>query len=170
MGITIGDSLAVVALLVGIGLSLWALLVAIALLFPERARASEVALTASAWRPLLLGAMVLISVGTFSLVLAGMANPGAKLFGTIGLLVLLAHASIGATGMARLIGERITRLDPGCSAYRAQVRGTGFLVVAGFLPFLGWFAFTPLILCASLGAGILAMGRRYSLAAPPVIE
>lgn len=169
MGITIGDSLAVVATLGGVGLSLWAMLVALSLLFEGRSKSAERAVTASPWKSLILGAIIVLTLGVFFLALAGQPLPGAKLLGTVGLLWLLSQAVIGATGIVRVAAKRAQRLDPEASEYRSIVRGSGFLVIGGFLPFLGWFAFAPLVLCASLGAGFLAL-RREAIVAPPVAE
>lgn len=169
MGITIGDSLAVVATLVGVGLSLWALLVALSLLFEDRAKAAQAVVSSSPWKPLLLGAMLVLTLGVLFLALAGSVVPPVKLAGIIGLLWMLSQAAIGATGLARFAADRVRQMDPECSPYRAVVRGTGFLVIAGFLPFLGWFAFTPLVLCTALGSSVLAMFRRESVVVPPVI-
>lgn len=170
MGITIGDSLAVVATLGGIGLSLWAMLVALSLLFENRSKAAEQAVTASPWKALILGAMIVLTLGILFLGMAGQPLPGVKLLGTIGLLWLLAQAAVGATGIVRVAARRVRKFDPEASEYRSIVRGTGFLVIGGFLPFLGWFAFAPLILCASLGAGFMGMRRSVPIEVPPVVE
>ena len=108
-------------------------------------------------------------IAAILLALAGSVVPPVKLAGVVGLLWMLSQAAIGATGLARFAAERVRQMDPECSPYRAVVRGTGFLVIAGFLPFLGWFAFTPLVLCTALGSSVLVMFRRESVVVPPVI-
>ena len=89
MGITIGDSLAVVALLGGIGLSTWALIVAIGLLMPNKTKNAQQVLSNGPWRPLILGALITLTVGLFSVILLSAPNPATKLLGTVVLMWLL---------------------------------------------------------------------------------
>ncbi len=168
MGITIGDSLAVVATLAGIGLSTWALVVAMSLIMPGKTKASHLALRDSTWKSLISGTIILLTVGVFSFAMATGPNPPAKLLGTFILLWLLSHSAIGAAGLARLAAERVATMDNGMSQYRALVRGAGFLVVAGFLPFLGWFVFAPLMLIAATGAGFVAVFKREGVSVPEI--
>lgn len=160
MGITIGDSLSVVATLLGLGVTTWALTLVMGFLFEKRAHRANQVVKSTPWKCLVLGFVLLLTVGTFSVALAALPDPGLKLLGTMGYLWLLSHAAIGLTGVAHLVSDRIAEMDPEASRYRNFVRATGLLVTAGYLPVLGWFAFAPLMIAFSLGAGVLAVFQR----------
>lgn len=160
MGITIGDSLSVVATLLGLGVTTWALVMVVSLLFEGKARQAKSVLADSPWKCFAIGLMLILTVGLISVALASAAEPVLKLVGTIGYLWLLAQGALGVAGLAHLVADRISEQDPQATPYRAFLRATGLIVVAGYLPILGWFAFAPLVLAASIGSGVLAVFRR----------
>lgn len=162
-----GDVLAVVAAVVGIGATLWAAILAFTVLFQNRVRQSaELALH---WKPTLLwGAGSALIAGGFGLVLANQPNGLGKLIGYVLLLGLLSVAVLGSAGLAWLTGKRVIRLNPAHSTLGATGRGAALLIAAGFLPVLGWFGFFPILALLSLGAGTRALFRRVRVA--PVVE
>lgn len=161
-----GDVLAVVAGIVGIGATLWAAIVVFAVLFPARVKRAAL-LAEQEWRKSLLwGAGVAFAAGGFGLILANQPNGLLRFVGWVLLLGLLAVAVLGAAGLADLTAKRVLRLNPGHSQLGATGRGAALLVAAGFLPILGWFAFFPVQALLALGAGARALLHRARVAAP----
>ena len=155
---TIGDVFSVVAATLGVFLTAWATVVAVALLMPnvsERARGAVAAPRAAVLRGL---ALVLVP-GVLGVILVANGNPLAKLIGWFDLIGLLAMAAVGLSGIAQTAGRRIQDLDPTLAAYPAMARGAAFVVGATLLPILGWLGFGPLLLLGSLGAGWTAVLR-----------
>jgi hypothetical protein len=55
---------------------------------------------------------------------------------------------------AQLLGMRMGESK---SPLRQGFLGGGLLVLACLTPYLGWFVFTPAMVCTSIGAGLLAL-------------
>ena len=154
----------IVAFLIGVGGTAWAMTVTIGLLFPERAaRASE------ATRGAFVRGLLPLGIGIFGFVMLSLPFPGAKLLGTAILLLVFALAALGLAGLSRLTGRRIVLLAPEMGEYPAFLRGAGFLVAASLFPFLGWFLFAPAAFVFALGLGVSALVRR-EVAFPPLGE
>ncbi len=158
------DVLAVIALLVGIGGTAWAMTVSMGLLFPEQTSRASAATKGAFVRGLLPAGS-----GVLSLVLFNLPVPGAKLFATLLLLAVLALAALGLAGLSRVAGRRIALLSPEMGEYPAFLRGAGFLVAACLFPVLGWLLFAPTAFVVALGAGWSGVSRR-TLALPPLGE
>lgn len=149
------DVLAVIALLVGVGGTAWAMTVSMGLLFPEGARRAG-----EATRGAFVRGLLPFAAGLFGLGVSSVPFPGAKLLGLFLVLAVLALASLGLAGLARVAGRRITMLQPGLGEYPAFLRGAGFLVAACLFPLLGWFLFAPALFVVALGAGASALLAR----------
>lgn len=163
--VTIGDVFSVVAALLAVCFSAWALMLATTLLFTNRTQIAQRAIVARPWRAFFGGLALMLIVGTFALALVANPLPLAKLFGIVILLALLSVAAIGAGGLSSLVGERMQPMDPSLSAYKAVGRGAAIVVGATLLPFVGWWVFTPIVLAISLGAGVSAIMARTSVSA-----
>lgn len=153
---TIGDVFSIVATIFGIFLTSWATVVAVALLMPnaaERARRAVDQPKLALWRGVFLTVPMLL-VG---IVLLSMPLPVAKLAGWLVTLAWMSLGAIGASGLAQAAGNRIQNLDSRLGAYASLCRGAAYVVGAGILPVLGWFAFGPLMILASVGAGFTAV-------------
>lgn len=157
---TIGDVLAVVFFVIGLWISSWAVLVGVALLFPARAAASQSLLAKRPWRAIVTGAIVAATAGLVAIFLINQPSGLGKLVGWAGLAVLFGIATLGAAGLSRLLGERLSEQHPSASGWSTLARGAGLLIVSGLVPLLGWFAIVPLSIVASLGAGWLALWKR----------
>jgi hypothetical protein len=166
--VTIGDVFSVIAAILAICGSAWALMLTTALLFRQRTLSSQLSIEGHPWRSFLIGFALLLTVGVVALGMVGNANPGIKLLGTMLTLGLLSVAAIGGGGLAQLIGERLRHLDPSLSPYAAVVRGAGIIVVAGLLPLVGWWVFMPIVLAISLGSGVSSLFARQTAAEPSV--
>ncbi|MBV9867349.1 MAG: hypothetical protein JO316_18485 [Abitibacteriaceae bacterium] len=165
---TIGDVLAVVAGIIGIGLSGWALLISMALIFNRRVAQAQEHLEKAPWASLGVGLVLTFTLGLLSIALLNHPHGLLKLVG-VGLLTgLLWLSSLGAGGLALLINQRIRGLEPGLSEFKALCRGGALIVMACWLPLLGWFLLTPLVIIMSLGAGVKALWNKQPRPAPVV--
>ncbi len=149
------------------GTTIIAMLTAIDLLLPVRVELGLGKLTAGLGRCFLLGLVNLI----FWLVLGGafiymaqhnrgfVAVPFTILGGLIliVLIVLLVFSLPALAAIARLLGSRMGTAK---SAFQTDLHGGILLVLAGMTPYIGWFVFTPVILCIAVGATILALFQR----------
>ena len=157
---TIGDSFSIVAILTGIGLTTWALILAAGLLFNSRAHTAREKYESRPWLGFGLGLLLAATVGIVSVVLASAPIPIAKLMGTTGLMILLAVSALGSAGLCQIIAMRIRTLEPALSPYAALTRAGMLLVVAMFFPLLGWFLIGPVVFITSLGIGVQALMTR----------
>lgn len=166
--VTIGDVIAVIGVLIGICLSSWAVLMGFTTLFPRRADAACEAVRRHPWRATLLGLAVWTVLGSIGLAMLGSPLPVVKLTGLVWLMILTALTVIGASGLTTLIARRLQGMGAGSGEFGALSRSALILVVSPILPFVGWFAVLPVLLAASLGAGIAAVFAR--LPQPAVAE
>jgi len=146
------------------GIGLISLLGAVAVLFPRHVEKARGLLSASYWKSFVLGLVNFLFFGALAALLArfGQQARGALaailiLLAIILALALLAFTLLGLSALTSLAGERI---GEGNSSFRRQLRGSLLIVLAGLTPYIGWFAFTPIMLIMSLGAGIQAWFRK----------
>jgi hypothetical protein len=149
---TIGDVFSVVAAIFGIFLTSWATVVGVALLMPNAAERSRRALDEPK-KAILRGVLILVPLLTIGVILLSLPLPLIKMAGWVITLGWMSLAAIGASGLAQAAGRRIQDLDSSIGAYGSLCRGAAYVVGAGILPVLGWFAFGPLLILASIGAG-----------------
>lgn len=164
--LSLGDVLAVVGLVLGVGISSWALVIAMSLLFEDRSKHAARTIQESPWKTGLIGLAFHASLGTIGFVLLSVPNPGAKLAGSLVLLALIMVTTVGVAGLVGLAARRIRQLDPNMSAYGALSRATTCVVIPCMLPLVGWLLLGPVVLCLGLGAGMRAM--RQPQVAPPI--
>jgi hypothetical protein len=162
----IGDVLGTTFLVLAVCVSLWALLVGIALVFRESAASARGRLEARPGHALAVGALVGLVAGGLGTVFANLPNGLVKLIGWALLLGLTALAALGGGGMALLVGARIQDASPRLSPFGALGRGAGLLIAAGLVPLLGWFLVVPLSLLAALGAGASAVFAAWQAGRP----
>jgi hypothetical protein len=160
MQLTFGDVLFFVAGLIGLCISVWGLVLGVALFFPMRCSGARSSIQVAPWKSLLLGLLLVGAFGFVGLALLGNPAPAAKLVGWMFIVALLAIGAIGAGGMALLAAERLRPLDDQMSEYGAISRGALILVVAGLVPFLGWFFIAPLAMAISVGSGVQVLFAR----------
>jgi hypothetical protein len=158
--VTIGDSFAVVALLGGVCLSAWALIMAVALVFPGKAASGRERLVNKPWASFFVGMLLWASVGILSVGLLANPMPLAKLFGWVGILSLASIAAVGSAGLATLASERLSAMAPDATPYASLSKSAATIVIASLVPILGWFLIVPFLVFASTGAGIAALRQR----------
>ena len=146
------------------GIALIALLASVAILFPRPVEKTRDILAASFGRSFLLGLVNFLFFGAITALLVRFARDAHGLITAILALVALLLALaltvfslLGLSALTSLAGERI---GEGTSLFRRHLRGSLLLVLAGLTPYIGWFAFAPLVLLTSLGAGIQAWFRK----------
>ncbi len=157
-----GDVLAFVSLLIGTCLSAWALTVTYGLLFPDRSEIAKAILSANPGKCVGRGAIIVATLGVLGAVLLAVPNPVVKLVGWIVLLVILSVAALGLAGAARMAGDRMQSMAPEMNHYAAFCRGAAFMITGCIVPFVGWFAFGPVLFLAAVGAGSKAAVQRAS--------
>lgn len=164
MQITIGDALTVVGVIFGVLVSVWALLVGFAILFPAKAQRARVEVELRPWRSVLFGVLHNTVVLVLAAVFTAVPNPLFKLIGWFFYVALFSVMIVGGSGIALMAGARIQRMEHRRGNYRALERGALLLVVGSLLPFFGWFAFAPAVMTVAGGAGIQALfGQKRSM-------
>lgn len=78
-------------------------------------------------------------------------------FAALILAVLAVFTLVGLVAMAKMLGERMGKNQ---SPLWCDLSGGLILIMAGLAPYIGWFVFTPAVVCASLGSAILAFFQR----------
>ncbi len=77
--------------------------------------------------------------------------------GLIALFILGAVASLGAAGLAGLLGQRLSDLGVDASVAGTTIRGAVAMELAAAFPFVGWFIVIPLTFFATLGAAAFVL-------------
>lgn len=158
--VTGGDLQAFITFAVATVLSLWALAIAVSSLFGERTARARERLEQSPVKVILLGAVIALVLGIVSEGMLSEPEGFLNLVGLIIQLLLLILVAIGFSGLSALVAQRLTKLDPMLTPYGALSRGALFCILATLVPVLGWFVIGPLIISASLGAGVKAVFSR----------
>ena len=161
---TIGDVLAVIAGVSGFGVSIWALLMATALLFDERTTQAKELLKDSPVRTMIDGGIWAASAGVLAVILLNQPNGLLKLVGWVLFLGLMLVITLGAGGLALLVSDRIRAVEPRLSPFFTMLCGAGLIVLSGMVPLLGWFILTPAAVVTSLGMGVRTLRQRYPVA------
>lgn len=159
---TIGDSFAIVAILIGVGFTTWALYLATALTFRVRALRAQERVASRPGRAFLVGLLVAGTAGVFTSALAASPIPLIKFVGLAGLFTLIAISALGGAGLCLHLNERIRSMEPGLSDYAGLTRAAMLVVVASFFPFVGWFFIAPILFLVCLGAGTSVLMTRVA--------
>ena len=147
------------------GVTLISLLAALSLLLPIPVERVRQKLDKSLGQSFLLGLVNFIFfaviVGLFFF-LARLAGGGLLagiqlLLGVLIMAALAAFTLFGLVAMAKLLGERIGIAK---SPLWSDMRGGLLLILAGLTPYIGWYIFTPVVICMGLGAAILVLFQK----------
>jgi len=131
--------------------------------FLERARAT---LETSPGRSLLLGLINFLCIGVLDALLIWLAQLTKSIVIISGILIIIGGlvtsilallVFLGLAALADLLGHHISEPK---NEFLAILSGGGVLILAGITPFIGWFAFTPLVMLTALGAAIQAVWPR----------
>ncbi len=154
----IGDVFAVIASIVFICLSVWATIMASCLLFSNKVKHAQTTFETKPGVVFIVGFGILLVVTVISSVL--WALPLTRVFSFVTMMSALSIGMMGAGGLAKVLGNRISPLDPNISTFKNMARGAGLMVVLTLVPLVGWFFFTPLMIIMSLGAGFMSLFTR----------
>jgi len=157
---TIGDVLAVIGIVVATVVSLWALVIAVSVLFGERTARARERIEHSPGKVTLLGAFIVLVLGIIVVALLNQPHGLLKLIGWMIYMLLMLTGAIGFSGLAALVAQRLKQMEPSLTPYGALSRGALFCVLAMLVPLLGWFVVGPLMGFASVGAGVEALLTR----------
>ena len=153
---TIGDVLAILALILLVGSAWAATILVVSLAFPARVARAGAKLTAAPGRCAGRGLVVVLGVGLLALLLANGPGPvkllAAVVGGGLGLV-----AALGSAAMVRLLGGRIDAMGSPMAPYASLTRASVLYVTAGFLPVVGWFFVLPAALFLAVGSGVAVL-------------
>ena len=151
------DVYIVVYTLIGILITLPALLVALNLVFPKVTTRTAKRLTRTPFKSFFMG---LPLVAFLSLWIAmTMEAPFGALRATAFAAALfgMGLGTLGAAGMARSFGSRISELVNPASEMMNLLRGAVVYELACLFPIIGWFLFAPIIGTTVIGAAIFGI-------------
>lgn len=165
------DVFAVFGTLLALGIALPGLLLTWRLLMPKVVDRARQRLRRTPWRCFFVGLVALGVCLIPIIILFNLPWEGFPAMGLLGLFILLAITSLGATGLAELMGQRLQQLGLTASPVGATVRGAVTMELAAVFPFVGWFIFVPLTTVVALGASIFALfGRAPRSTEEPVVS
>jgi hypothetical protein len=151
------DVLAVFGTLLALGIALPGLLLTWRLLLPKWVARAQQRLEQTPWQCFFGG---VIALGVYlipTLILFNLPWGGFQFIGAVGVFILLTITSIGAAGLAGLMGQRLDNLGVNSSVVGATVRGAVALELAAVFPLIGWFVFIPVTFIMALGAFLFAL-------------
>lgn len=155
---TMADIFAVFGTLLTLGIALPGLLLTWRLLLPTWVARAQQRLEQTPWQCFFGGAIALGIYLIPTLILFNLPWGGFQLIGAVGVFILLTITSIGAAGLAGLMGQRLDNLGiNSSSAVGATVRGAVALELAAVFPLIGWFIFIPITFMMALGAFLFAL-------------
>jgi hypothetical protein len=167
-------AISILSILLG-GMTIIALLGTFDMFFPKPVTRARQKLEVAPWKSFLVG---LINVIFWFVILViwfewTQANGGPEmmpyLFGTaLAILLLIGLILPGFPGLVALAGLTGERWNSLSSPLGKDLSGGLLLVLACLTPYVGWFIFTPAVLCTAIGAGLLTFFQRAPK--PPVVE
>lgn len=155
--ITMADVYIVLFTLIGILLSLPALLVALNLLLPKVTTRAYLRLQQTPGQSFLLGIPVLSAFLLWIAITANIPIGPVKATAFLAAFVGMSVGTIGAAGLSRLLAERLDALSAPRSRLTHLVRGAVVFELACLVPIVGWFLFAPVAGIMLLGAATFAL-------------
>lgn len=152
----LADVYTVTLIIVGILITVPALLIALNLLLPRFTERIQQRAQANPVMGLVLGGIVGLAAVLLVAILAQAPGPLRTLAWVAG-LVLAAVGALGAAGISRLLGLRLGQWSAPTSRLNNLVRGAVIYELAALVPLLGWFVFLPLMALIGLGTAVLAL-------------
>ncbi len=153
------DVYTVLFVLIGMLLSLPALLVGINLLFPNVTKRVHTRLKETPGKSFGMGlpitAVILFWILSTIEANAGIVQASGFIMAALGMTL----GTIGAAGMARMLGERITPIARETSAITNLLRGALVFELSCLFPLVGWFVFAPFVGITVLGAAVFSILR-----------
>jgi hypothetical protein len=155
------DVYAVFGTLFALGFAYPGLLAAWRLMFPEFVERAQRQIQDYTWRAFGFGTGIGVPVILAVVLMISIPAPILRFIGIVLAVFSLSIASIGAAGLASLMGARLNEgSGGGCSLPGAQVRGAVALELASIFPLIGWLLIFPFGTLMSFGAGVHALFSR----------
>lgn len=160
------DVYTVLFIVIGMLISLPGLLVALNLLLPGPAERIQERLAASPRRSFVVGVPLTAVLLLWSFVAAesgsGLLRGSAFLLGGL----WMGLGTLGAAGLARLLGQRLAPLSRDSTHLTDLVRGAVVYELACLFPLVGWFLFAPITGIMLVGAAAMSLRRKRPLLDP----
>ena len=155
------DVYAIFGTLLALGIAFPGMLTAWWLLFPGFVSRAQGCFERSPWRCLGMGVVIAIPALIIVMVFSALPFGPAKFSGAMIAIAALGLASLGATGVAAVLGDRLAeRSGTGLSPFAGFLRGALALELAAAFPIIGWLLAIPAFTLASLGAAGSAVVRK----------
>ena len=164
------DVYTVFFIMIGILLSVPAILVACNLLMPNVTERVQTRLDKTPGKCFALGLPVTLILGIFAFANFESSIGLLQTLAFITLFFLMAIGTIGGSGMARLLGTRLAPHSKPNSNMAFLLRGAIVYEFACLVPIVGWFVFAPIIGITAIGATIFALLKWVPKTQPLVVQ
>lgn len=151
------DVYIVVFTLIGMLLSLPALLVALNLLLPNVTRLAAARLDHTPYKSFGVGLFVTSLFLAFILITANVPFGPVRAMSFFATFIGMGVGTLGAAAMSRLLGQRLSHLAHPNSELTHLIRGALVYELACLFPLVGWFVFIPLVGVTVMGAAALGL-------------
>ena len=149
------------------GVTLIALLATVDLFLPEPVARARQKLEAAPMRSFLVGFInllfwcVILILWFIWTQYKGGPDVQIYVIGTaLAFLLLIGIIIPGIPGVVAMVGLTGNRWNPSASPLGQDLRGGLLVLLACLTPYVGWFIFTPTLLCTAIGAGLLTFFQR----------
>lgn len=156
----LGNVMSLTAVLAGVFASVWALVMALALVSPDKAAAAAEQAVLHPKRRAALGLVVGVLPGLIGLALMSAPTPGGRLLGICLVTGVMAVTALGLAGLALHASHRIRSLESQVSPLGALGRAAAILLGACFVPIVGWFLAAPALLSLAFGSALVGLQAR----------
>ena len=145
------DISAIFFILLILGIAFPAMLTAWWLLFPSVVARSQLRVEKTLTRTFWMGLVIVIALAIPIMILLALPFGPAKFLGWVLLAASLALSSVGSSGIAAHLANRMAQ-QSNITTLGAFVRGAVLLELAAFFPVIGWLFLWPLFLITAFGA------------------
>ena len=145
------DISAIFFILLILGIAFPAMLTAWWLLFPSLITRAQTRVERTLPQTFWLGVVILIGMAIPIVILLALPIGPAKFTGWLLLVASLALSSIGSSGIAAYLGDRLSQYG-NVTTSGGFIRGAVVLELAAFFPVIGWLFLWPLFLIIAFGA------------------
>lgn len=153
------DISALFGILLALGIAFPGMLTAWWLLFPASVERARLRLERTPWKCFFAGGLTTAIIAIPIVILLVLPFGPTKFIAWSIIFIALTCASLGASGIAAKMGERLASRAHDMSAANAFVRGAIALELAAAFPIIGWFIVIPLTIVTAIGATVFALLR-----------
>jgi uncharacterized protein involved in cysteine biosynthesis len=146
------DISAIFFILLTLGVAFPAMLAAWWLLFPNLITRAQTRIEKSLSSTFRFGLVIVIALTIPIIILFALPFGPAKFLAWILLIASLALSTIGSTGIAAHLGDRMKNASNNLTTLGAFIRGAVVLELAAFFPAIGWLFLLPIALITAFGA------------------